>query len=94
MTWGLSAHLVVGAGLVALALLAFMVRRDLRGVLLGVMLVLAAAVLDFVAAGRLLDDLAGAVGALLVLVLGAAQLVVLTAIARPAAPPDEPRGRS
>jgi NADH:ubiquinone oxidoreductase subunit K len=85
MTWGLSAYLAVGAGLVALALLALMIRRDLRGLLVAIELVLAASAIDFAAAGRVLDDLDGPVVALLVLGLGAAQLVVLTAQARGAA---------
>jgi NADH:ubiquinone oxidoreductase subunit K len=85
MTWGLSAYLAVGAGLAALALLALLIRRDLRGLLVAIELVLAATAIDFAAAGRVLDDLDGPVVALLVLGLGAAQLVVLTAQARGAA---------
>jgi NADH:ubiquinone oxidoreductase subunit K len=82
VTWGLAAYLAVAAGLAALALLALMIRRDLRGALLAIGLLLAAAVTDLTAAGRFLDDLDGAVVALLVLALGGAQLVVLTALAR------------
>ena len=89
MTFGLSAYLTVGAGLVALGLLALMIRRDLRGALVGVELIIAAIVIDLVAAGRYLADLAGPVVALLVLALGVAQVVVLTAIARGAAPPTD-----
>ena len=92
MTWGLSAYLTVGAGLAALAVLALMIRRDLRGALLGIELILAATAIDLAAAGRFLDDLAGPVVALLVLALGAAQVVVLTAQARGASAPDDAGG--
>jgi NADH:ubiquinone oxidoreductase subunit K len=92
VTCGLSVYLTVGAGLVALALLALMIRRDLRGALLAIELILAAAVINLTAAGRFLDDLTGAVVALLVLAFGAAQVVVLTAMARGAKSSDDPGG--
>lgn len=94
MIWGLSAYLTVGAGLAALALLALMIRRDLRGALVGIELILAATAINLAAAGRFLDDLDGAVVALLVLALGAAQVVVLTAQARGAGTLDDPGGSS
>ncbi len=92
MTWGLSAYLTVGAGLAALAVLALMIRRDLRGALVGIALILAATAIDLAAAGRFLDDLDGAVLALLVLALGAAQVIVLTAQARGAGAPGDDGG--
>jgi NADH:ubiquinone oxidoreductase subunit K len=92
VTWGLSIYLTVGAGLVALAVLALMLRRDLRGALLAVELILAASAINLTAAGRFLDDVAGPVVALLAVALGAAQVVVLTALGRGARPPREPGG--
>ncbi len=92
MTWGLSVYLTLGAGLVALAVLALMIRRDLRGALLAIELILAASAINLTAAGRFLEDLDGAVVALLVLALGAAQVVVLTAQARGARSSRDPGG--
>jgi NADH:ubiquinone oxidoreductase subunit K len=92
VTWGLSAYLTVGAGLVALALLALMIRRDLRGSLLALELIIAATANNLAAAGRFLGHLDGPVVALLVLALGAAQVIVLTAQARGAGAPDDGGG--
>ena len=82
MNGSLTFYLTVTAGLVALGFLALMIRRDVRGVLVGVGLIVAAAVVNLVAAARVLDDLAGPVAALVVLALETTQVVVLTALAR------------
>ncbi len=90
MSWGLAPFLAVGAALASLGCLALMVRRDLRGLLLGLLLLLAGACLDFAAASRLLvDELDGHLAVLVIVVLGVAQVLVLTALAREAGDDDD-----
>lgn len=83
MNWGLAPYLTVGAALAALGCFALMTRRDLRGLLLGILLLLGGACLDFAASARLLTgDLVGHVAVLVIVLLGVAQVIVLTALAR------------
>jgi NADH-quinone oxidoreductase subunit K len=81
MTIGLAQYLVVSGVLFALGLFTVVTRRNAVAILMGVELILNAAILNFVAVSRFVTgDVGGQIFALFGIVLAAAEAVVALAI--------------